>query len=182
MTLTIIATPGSASANSFVTAAEMTAYCEGRLNASLWVATTAQQAALVEATRDLTVLGYVGSRVTTTQALTWPREWAYNPDMPSIDLVGNVALLYYANTVIPARIKDATCELALQYLVAGTSDLAVADTAQRVIEKTIDVLTTKYDDGAPRSQTTGLQRFTRVMTLLEPLLLDTVGALTLARM
>ena len=79
---TIVATVGSASANSFVLETEMTTYCDARLNAAIWTGADAQLPALIEATRDLSLLTYVGSRVTSTQKLSWPRDYAPNPDAP----------------------------------------------------------------------------------------------------
>lgn len=172
MALVITATPGDAGANSFVTAAEMTAYCEGRLNASIWTAAVAQEPALVDATRTITVLEFKGARTDAVQALDWPRQCVANPDDPDG--------AEYATTVIPQRVKDATCELALQFLKAGTTDLAMPDSTAGVIEKTVDVLTTKWEPGAYRV-TGGIARFPRVRDLLAPLLASTAGGLTVVR-
>lgn len=165
MALTIDATVGGASANSFVTAAEMTTYCEGRLNSSVWTAATAQEPALVEATRELAMLTWKGLTVTTTQALTWPRQYAENPDSPSCQ--------YFATTEIPQRIKDATCELALQFLKAGTTDIAALPSTDGIIEKTVDVLTTKWAD--PRAQRVGLRRYPSVWRYIHPMLDSAAG-------
>ena len=174
MAITIVATPGDAAANSFVTAAEMTTYCAARLNASVWTGADAQLPALVEATRDLTLLGYLGGRASVEQALAWPRIWAADPDAStayldteSVVRIGDTAVVYFDETTIPQRVKDATCELALQYLKAGTSDLAGTDSTQGVIRKRIDVIETEW---APNQRATGLARFPRVMAYLDPLL------------
>jgi hypothetical protein len=115
-----------------------------------------------------------------TQALAWPRVQATNPDARSVDRwylgVTSWDIAYYDETVIPQRIKDAQAELALEFLRAGTSDLMGLDPDQNVIEKRVDVLTTKYSD--PTQRVTGLARFKRVGALLAPLL---VGALTVSR-
>lgn len=161
MTFAIDATPGSATANSFVTSAEMTSYCEARLNASVWTGAAAQLPALAEATRDISLMGFAGMRATSTQALDWPRIFAPNPDSPFYPD-------YFASTVVPQRVKDATCELALQYLKLGTTDLAAIPDTQYVIEKTVDVLTTRYAE--PYQRPKGLARFPRVMEFLRPLL------------
>jgi hypothetical protein len=179
MPLAIVATAGAANANSFATAAEMSAYCDARLNATIWTGADAQLPALVEATRELTVLEYVGTRVDTTQALAWPRDYAINPDLPSVEYLGDIELLYFATTIVPQRVKDAACELALQYLKAGSSDLAVADANQGVIEKTVGPLTTKW--GSPASRAVGMARFARVLDLLDPLLSNRGVGLTLVR-
>lgn len=174
MPITIVADAGDAAANSFVTADEMTAYCAARLNASVWTASDAQLPALVEATRDLTLLAYVGGKASVDQALAWPRVWAADPDAStayldadSVVRVGDTEVVYFDTDTIPSRVKDATCELALAYLKAGTSDLAAADSTQGVIRKRIDVIETEW---APNQRATGLARFPRVMAYLEPLL------------
>ena len=179
MAPTIVATVGSASANSFVTLSEMTAYCDARLNASIWTEADAQVAALVEATRELSLLTYVGSRVTATQKLSWPRDYAPNPDAPWVELIGDALLSYFADTVIPQRVKDATCELALQFLIAGTTDLASADANEGVIRKKVDVLETEWESASSRAS--GLSRFPRVLAMIGPMLETTGGGLTLER-
>lgn len=160
MAITIVETAGASTANSFVSVVEADAYIEARLNSSLWTGTEPKKQALVEATRELSVMNWAGNTVTTTQALAWPRQWVCNPDSPNSD--------YYASTVIPQRVKDACCELALQFLKAGTTDIAMPDPNAEVKVKTIDVLTTEYFDSYQRPK--GLSRFPRVMTLIRPLL------------
>lgn len=170
MAITIVATPGSASANSFVTLAEAQAYVDGRLNIDNWTAasTDNQNRALVEATRELCNRDYVGRRVDATQVLEWPRFFAVNPDAP----LGGVT--YYGTTVVPDRIKDATCELALQFILAGTTDLASLDATLNTRVKTVDVLTTEYFEPAQRAK--GLKRFPRVWGRIAPLLSETSGS------
>jgi hypothetical protein len=160
---TLVATAGSASANSFATVSEGDTYCDTRLNASAWTGETdddEKARALIEATRELNVLTYVGYTVTETQALVWPRDYATDPDSPTLD--------YFKNTVIPQRVKDATMELALQFLIAGTTDLAALDATQGVIRKRVDVLETEW--ATPYLRPTGLKRFPRVWALVQPLL------------
>lgn len=164
MAVTIDATVGGASANSHVTLAEADAYMEARLNSTTWDDATAdtKNRALVEATRELTVLPWAGLRVTDTQALSWPRDWVTNPDDPNYD--------YYANNVIPRRISDATCELAFQFVKAGTTDVASRDTTAEVVRKKVDVLETEY--AAPYHRITqGLRRYPRVWGNIAPLLI-----------
>ncbi len=176
MTITIVADVGSATANSFVLLAEASAYLATRLNASAFTGGTvdveSQKAALCEATRELSAIQWQGSRVTETQALAWPRYCAHNPD-------GISSWTQYEGTVIPQRIKDATCELALEFLKAGTTDIAAAGATDGIIEKTTDVLTTRYADPSQRAQ--GLARYPRVMKLIGPLLEAGVGQVRLVR-
>jgi len=160
--LTIDATVGGASSNSFVTLAESETYMEGRLNVSLWTAATDanKNIALVEATRDLDVKEYPGNRVSATQSLSWPRDWAIDPDDPNLD--------YFDTTEVPTRIKNATCELAMQYIKAGTTDLAALDSATNIKRKKVDVLETEYF--ASTSTPQGLGRYPRVIAYIRPLL------------
>lgn len=164
MAITIVATVGSASANSFVTLAEAATYMEGRLNASSWetdASTDSKNRALAEATRELSSVEWLGYRVDSTQALSWPRDWVLNVDDPNAN--------YYADTVIPERVKRATYELALAFIKAGTTDIAGQDTTLDVRRKKIDVLETEYYDRGVR--VAGLDRYPAVMREIEPLVI-----------
>jgi len=160
MSLSLDSTVGGSSANTYVTAAEMTTYCEGRLNSTAWSATPAQEPALVEATRELSMLDWIGSTASETQSLAWPRLYVRNPDSSA----GNE----FDSGVVPQRVKDATCELALQFLRGGTTDISVMPSTEGVIEKTVDVLTTRY--ASPREQKTGLRRYPSVYRFIRPML------------
>lgn len=172
MSITIVATAGAADANSFVTVLEADAYLATRLNASAWTGDENKKAALCEATRELSLATYQGDRASETQALAWPRFNAPNPD-------GTSCYALYDETVIPQRIKDATCELALEFLRAGTTDVAALDTKIGVIEKTVGPLTTRYADPSQRAQ--GLARYPRVIKLLAPLIGIGSGQVRLTR-
>ncbi len=153
------------------------------MNAGAWNTETdpdQKARALIEATRELSLLEFIGSRVTTTQALSWPRQYARDPDKPDIIFVGNITLMYFDSTIIPSRISEATAELALEFLRAGTTDIAQIDSSSSVIEETVDVITTKYVEPAYRPQ--GLGRFARVMQKIGPLLSEEFsGGLQLVR-
>lgn len=192
MSITIVATPGDASANSFITEAEYIAYLATRLNVpagSTLTGTTAsetEKAAMLEATRDLTLLSYVGERPTAAQPLAWPRLYAPNPDAPTFLLDPDIlipigtAAVYYATDEIPKRLKDATCELALQYTKAGATDLATADDALGLSKLAIGTL--ELDFVAPTERAQGLARFPRVLALLQPLFTAaTQGGLSVVR-
>jgi hypothetical protein len=167
MAITIDASVGGASANSYATEAEVIAYMAARLNATNWTTITGstctedEKKALIEAGRELGAPTYIGARVTTTQALDWPRAWAMNPDSPVM------AWSYYETTVIPRRVKNAQCELAFQFLKLGATDVAAPSPTAGILVKTIDVLSTTYSE---YSQPLGLARFPRVLALLGPLL------------
>ena len=169
MAVTIDATVGGASANSFVLLAAATTYAEGKFPApSTWTSASDddKNRALVSATRWLSGLSWVGERVDTTQVLSWPRQDATNPDDPSgFD---------YSTTALPTRVTDATCELALAFVAAGTTDIAALPSSDGIIRKTVDVLTTEY--AAPYLRAKALDRYPSVKRLIAPLLASTRGA------
>jgi hypothetical protein len=174
MALVIVATPGSASANSFVTLAEWTTYIESRLNVGAFAGTDdTNNRALAEATRELSALPYQGERATATQALAWPRAYAPDPDAPLSAVVDPVDpwVVYFADDVIPERMKRATYELALEFRKAGTTDLASLKPGLDVIRRKVDVIETEYAE--PHARVTGLARFPAVMRELRPLLART---------
>lgn len=157
MTISLNATVGSASANSFVTEAEADAYLEARPNSGAWTGTTTKQQALIQSTRLLSALTWQGTRVDATQALSWPRQWVQDLDAP-------VGTTYFATTVVPQWLKDATCELALEVLKAGTTDLFALPSTEGVIQKTVGPLTTVYAD--PTLRKTELRRYPMVWQLI----------------
>lgn len=113
MAAAIVATPGASDANSYLTLAEANTYASGDIDAADWEAATDDQRtrALITATRNLDLVGYVGTRTTTTQALAWPRK-----DYTTTERT-------YEDDEIPLEIKQATWELAnsliRDYVVAG---------------------------------------------------------------
>lgn len=180
MALTITATAGSASANSFVTEAEAITYMASRLNAGAWStvdgsdATELEKKALIEATRDLNLVSWDGTRVTDTQALSWPRDYAVNPDATISDPATEYP--YYADDVIPQRVKDATCEYALELLRANADDrdaLALDTTAVKRRSRVEGAVETEYFEPprAPR----GWAAFPRIVTLIGPLVESSGG-------
>jgi hypothetical protein len=161
---TVVATVGASTANSFVTVAEGDTYCDARLNASSWTdaADDDKARAVIEATRWLSARLWQGERASSTQALSWPRFWAPNPDFSF------GANLYFDSTIVPQRVKDATCELALQFLKAGTSDAAAIDPNAQIIEQTVGPITTRYAD--PYARVSGLAKYPSVTRLIAPLM------------
>lgn len=109
----IVATAGDASANSYVTEVEATAYHDARAGGGKWAAETdaaVKQRALISAARRIDQLAFKGFRTKGDQALQWPRTYADNPD------AAYGADEDYATTVIPERVKRAQMELALVML------------------------------------------------------------------
>lgn len=174
----INATVGDASANSFITEDEFDDYLDSRLNTGTY-SSGDKVKALIEATRELTLLSYIGTRVDSTQSLAWPRSDASNPDAPAIDTVSGEVLADFAEDEIPQRVKDATAELALQFLKAGTTDLASQDTSESIKSETVGPISVTYND--PEQRDKGLARFPRVLNYIRPLLKKTAGGLELVR-
>src|SRR5215510_6309735 len=124
MPSTIVTTIGSASANSYVDTAAADAYFDDQLNVTKWtLAVTAdKQRALLMAAKRLQIENWLGNRVTTIQALAWPRVGVQKVD--GIDGgyawgYGYLNAEYYLPTEIPQRVKDAQCEFALSFLSGG---------------------------------------------------------------
>jgi len=177
--LAIDATVGGAASNSFVLEAEAIAFAATRLNLVGWTTlagtscTDPEKQALIEATRELSALVYQGFRADPAQALAWPRYLAPNPD------TGSSYYVLYDTTVVPQRLKDASCELAFEFLKAGTSDIATHDATLDVTRKQVDVLVTDY--AAPSQRAQGLSRFPRVLRQVGPLLAIGAGQVRLVR-
>lgn len=110
MPTAIVATPGAANANSYVTRTEANTYFGDRLHSSAWTAASDadKDAALLWSTKLLDrSVRLNGERSTTTQALNWPRTGME-------DESGNEI----ADDVVPQVVKDVQCELAM--LLIGT--------------------------------------------------------------
>ena len=120
MALTLDATPGSASANSYLTHEEAQAYFESRSPVAAWDASDSQAALLVMATRviDMYFAGqrvrvddkppyyrvgpaWTGAPTDAVQRLAWPRTGMLNRNGFAIPSTG-----------IPQELKDAVAELA----------------------------------------------------------------------
>jgi len=126
--LVIVATPGSAIANSYETLAEAQAYFESRLPLAGWDDADSQDVLLAMATRVLDMLArphkklrrigdtnfyitsrqWTGAPTSSTQRLAWPRTGMFDGNGNAIP-----------SDVIPQALKDAQSELAGQL---GTTD------------------------------------------------------------
>lgn len=102
--MAIVATPGAANANSYVTSDEADAYFETRLFSSAWTAASddSKEAALIWSCRLLdAAFKWRGVTASNTQALAWPR-------------IGLLTFTGFplADTVIPQQLKNAHSEFA----------------------------------------------------------------------
>jgi hypothetical protein len=81
-----------------------------RLDTTTWDAASndIRTRALISATTSLDTLSYLGSRTTTTQALCWPRKYAYTSERD------------YTDTEIPSALQNATFDLACALITTPT--------------------------------------------------------------
>lgn len=146
MTVTVTATVGSASANSYITVATGDDMAGLYLGTLAWSSATTDNKgrALIMATRYLDELDWIGSRATTTQALAWPRTDASCGDWD------------FASTVIPQPIKQATFDLAEALLTtptllsgkgAGNAELIPGIPNASLKSASVDVINVQFRDG-----------------------------------
>lgn len=107
MAVTLVATAGSTSANSYISVADADAYFNNRLNSTNWESADPddKSRALVMATDRIEQEKFQGRKVDSGQRLQWPRYEVYdkNDDL-------------YATDAIPRPVQNATCELAILLL------------------------------------------------------------------
>jgi len=117
MPVTVTATVGSASANSYLTVAAADDLANLYLGTLNWASATTDNKgrALIMATRYLDELTWIGSKASTTQSLLWPRTDAECGDWS------------FTNAEIPQPIKQATFDLA-EYLLGDGNALSGAGT------------------------------------------------------
>lgn len=108
--------------NSYVTVADADAYFDTRIDSAEWTALTTEvkEQALVTATQLVDDHAWIGSAVSSTQALAWPRSNAIYYD----DRLGLQVTV--AEDEVPLRVKVAVYEQALHLvnnedLLAGTT-------------------------------------------------------------
>ena len=105
MTLTV-------NTNSYVSVADADTYFETRIDSANWTAasTTLKESALVTATFLVDDHAWIGSAVSSSQALAWPRKNAiYNDDRLGLQVT-------IADSEIPSRVKTAVYEQALHLI------------------------------------------------------------------
>jgi hypothetical protein len=131
MAITIVATPGAADANSYLTLAAAQAIIDGFVqdaDVTAWASATTDQKnrALFTATQRLDRERFLGARATDTQALQWPRTGVRKPDTYintyAVGFPFRITTDYFTDTEIPTQIKYAQALLAV-YLHNNTSGL-----------------------------------------------------------
>lgn len=137
---------GLSTAESYISVADATAYFAARGDAT-WAALasdTVREQLLRKATDYMagTYAGrWAGMRVTTTQALDWPRAWVPNRDAPSGYRSSSA---YYPSTSVPTAVARACAELAVR---ASADDLQ-PDVGAQVKSETVGPISVVYADGA----------------------------------
>lgn len=115
MSVTIITTVGSASANSYNALADITTHAAGTPWSAAWVAATNQDVLAVTAARVLDGLALLGWPVDATQALAFPRYGITHPSGTA-----------YPTDSYPACVTRAHAHLAAWLASLSTTDLAAA--------------------------------------------------------
>jgi hypothetical protein len=122
MAVVIVATPGAANANSYVTLAEATAIIDGFVedaDVQHWGSgnTDSRNRALFTATQRLDRERFLGARATDTQALQWPRTGVRKPDTYintyAVGFPFRITTDYFTDTEIPTQIQYAQVVLAV---------------------------------------------------------------------
>ena len=122
MAVTIDATAGGASANSYLTLADAQAIVDGMVedaDVTAWASATTDQKnrALYTATQRLDRERFIGARATNTQALQWPRTGVRRPDTYVNTYASGfpfrISEDYFSETEIPDQVKRAQVVLAV---------------------------------------------------------------------
>ena len=122
MAVVIVATPGAADANSYLTLAEAQAIIDGMVqdaDVTAWATATTdnKNRALYTATQRLDRERFLGARATDTQSLQWPRTGVRKPDTYintyAVGFPFRITTDYFDDTEIPDQIKRAQVSLAV---------------------------------------------------------------------
>ena len=136
MAITIVATAGSATANSYLTLADANAIVEGLVpddDVTAWEAGSTsddyRNRALYTACQRIDRERFLGAKATDTQALQWPRTGVRKPDTYvntyATGFPFRITTDYYTDTEIPDQIKKAQVVLAV-YLQNNTSGIGLS--------------------------------------------------------
>lgn len=140
---------GRSDSESYISVADATAYHAARGN-SAWAALatdTVREQLLRKATDAMLQMfagRWDGTRVSSTQALDWPRYNVPMKDGPANLPYSYGVRSYYPSNTVPAAVARACAELALR---AASGDL-VADGTQAVIREKVGPLEIEYQPGS----------------------------------
>ncbi len=179
MSLNVETGTGSATSESYISVTDASTYHANRGNSTWALLTTAQMEEALRRATDYMVQTYrrkwKGTRVTSTQALDWPRVFVIREDFYSTGLtIPDVSTgeFYYPSDEVPTEVKNACAELALK---AASGEL-LPDLGQGVVREKVDVLEVEYDKYS--SQT---PRYTAIDRLLAPFLSGSSVSRTVVR-
>ena len=148
---------GKIDSESYISVTDATSYHTLRGNSD-WALITDKEAALRKAT-DYMLQAYrklwLGYRVTSTQALDFPRSDIYLYDYSEPVLV--------SETIVPIEIKNACAELALK---TYTDEFLLSDEEQKVIQEIVGPITVKYSDNS----TTPTKKYSSINAMLKSFL------------
>ena len=134
MAIAIVATPGAADANSYLTLAAAQAIVDGFIqddDVLAWASATTDQKnqALFTATQRLDRERFLGARSTDTQALQWPRTGVRRPDTYintyAVGFPFRITTDYFDDNEIPVQVQYAEVVLAV-YLNNNTDALGLS--------------------------------------------------------
>lgn len=168
MSLVVETGLGLSNAESYASVADSVAYHTAQ-GSDTWltITTTQQEQALRRATQYLTGkyrLRWAGSRMTTSQALDWPRSLVPVVDTPYRS--------YYPNNIVPSELVAACCSMALR---AAAGEL-LSDQGQRAASVTVGPISTTFESGAPVAT-----QYPEIDALLRPLLKTGGGQIRMVR-
>lgn len=130
-------TASSPSANSYITVAELTDFCDKYgLTLSATTSTLRIQAILRGMAYVESEFNFKGEKYSADDPLEWPRTGVYN----DVDIEPSADLLYYKE--IPAALKRAACRAA--YEEANSPGCLQANVVTGIRREKIDVLETEY--------------------------------------
>lgn len=137
MAITLIATPGLSTSNSYTTIAEADAFHEKNYYAAAWadLDSDIKMQLLITATRLLDQeYDWLGDAVDSTQALRWPRSGVEHRD----------GLYYLDSTTIPTFLREATAEYA-RMLYLKDRQQALDDAATGIQSVTAGSVSVTFD-------------------------------------
>lgn len=155
MTLVLVTTPGSASANAYLTVAQVTAVADALFPPTSWGTTHDAEdlaRAVVTATKQMDRLAWMGEPATTTQALAWPRLGVRDPHT-GLDI---------DTAVIPSPVLEATARLAI-WLIDQPDDPFAGDADGGLEEFSLGVEFRARVGQAGRRETPGAAFVTSVL-------------------
>ena len=153
MPLTIETGAGVAGADSYASVAEARAYASAR-GLTLPAADADVEKALVLACDKLETYRYKGTKTSASQTLQWPRTDVYVED----------ATEPLATNSIPARLKQAQCQLAFD---STQTELQPRGDGREVAKEKVDIIETEY---VRRGSGSLIPEFNKAEDILKPLL------------